>query len=221
MTNNFKEKNQREELISIAKALNTTGINQGTSGNLSVRIEKGMLITPTSLAYEVMNIKDLVALDLQGNPLSQNQRQPSSEWRLHADIYKDRLDAGAIIHCHSIHATAISCHERSIPSFHYMTAIAAGNDIRCARYATFGTKQLSNMALTALKGRFACLLAHHGQIAIGINLKKTLQLAVEVEALAQIYLEAYKIGEPPILSTKQMNDVHNQFKRLNYGSQDT
>tara|TARA_Y100001968_G_C19453982_1_gene770861 strand:- start:13496 stop:14176 length:681 start_codon:yes stop_codon:yes gene_type:complete len=221
MNNNSKEKQQREELISISKRMNSARINQGTSGNLSVRIEDGMLITPSSLEYEEMSVEDLVSLDLEGKPLSNNQRRPSSEWRIHADIYKERLEIGGIVHCHSIHATAISCHERFIPSFHYMTAVAAGNDIRCATYATFGTKKLSEMALIALEGRLACLLSHHGQIAIGINLKKAFQLAVEVETLAQIYLEACKLGEPSILTSAQMNEVHKKFKSLNYGSENS
>ncbi len=206
----------RDELIKAARQMNSIGINQGSSGNLSSRIEGGFLITPSSMAYEEMQAEDLVALDLHGNPILETHRQPSSEWQLHAEIMAKRPEIRAILHCHSIHATAISCHEKPIPSFHYMTAVAGGNDIRCAQYATFGTRKLSLLAVDALKNHLACLLAHHGQIALGTNLKLALKVAVEVETLAHIYLQACQLGEPPQLSASEMLEVHNQFKRMKY-----
>ena len=211
----------REQLVDCARRMQASGINQGTSGNLSVRIAGGMLITPSSLPYEQMQPSDLVALDLKGEPLfipadGRPQRRPSSEWRLHADVLASRPEVQAVLHCHSIHATALACHGRDIPPFHYMTAVAGGHDIRCAPYATFGTKELSDGVVKALEGRLACLMAQHGQVAVGPTLDKALALAVEVETLARIYLQALALGEPPLLSWEQMEQVRHQFRTLLY-----
>ena len=217
MTKNLEDNKLREELVLISKRTNSIGLNQGLSGNLSVRINDGILITPSSVPYEEMRPKDLVALDLLGNPLIEGQLKPSSEWQLHLDLMRTRAEVGAVIHCHSLHATALACQEKCIPSFHYMTAVAGGNDIRCATYATFGTKEFSGFALEALEGRLACLLAHHGQMALGENLKIAFQIAVEVETLSNMYLKASLLGDPPVLTSEQMIEVHNQFKSMNYG----
>ena len=173
----------REQLVDCARRMQASGINQGTSGNLSLRIPGGMLITPSSLPYEQMQPTDLVALDLKGEPLfipadGRPQRRPSSEWRLHADVLASRPEVQAVLHCHSIHATALACHGRDIPPFHYMTAVAGGHDIRCAPYATFGTQELSDGVVQALEGRLACLMAQHGQVSVGPTLDKALALAV-------------------------------------------
>lgn len=211
----------REQLVDCARRMQASGINQGTSGNLSVRIPGGMLITPSSLPYEQMQPTDLVALDLKGEPLfipadGRPQRRPSSEWRLHADVLASRPEVQAVLHCHSIHATALACHGRDIPPFHYMTAVAGGHDIRCAPYATFGTQELSDGVVQALEGRLACLMAQHGQVSVGPTLDKALALAVEVETLARIYLQALALGEPPLLSAEQMEQVRHQFRSLLY-----
>ena len=216
----------RLELVAVACRMNAVGLNQGTSGNLSVRIPGGLLITPSSLAYEQMQPDDLVAIDLKGQPLQRlnapdrSFRRPSSEWRLHADIFATRPDVQAVLHCHSIHATALACHRRAIPPFHYMTAVAGGDDIRCAPYATFGTAELSQLAVQALQDRLACLLAQHGQVALGGSggLQQALRIAVEVETLARMYLQALQLGEPPLLSAEQMAAVHHQFRSLHYGA---
>jgi len=216
----------RQQLVAVARRMNASGINQGTSGNLSVRIPGGLLITPSSLPYDQMQPEDLVALDLAGEPLAAAltsapgapARRPSSEWRLHADILASRPEIEAVLHCHSIHATALACHGRDIPPFHYMTAVAGGNRIRCAPYATFGTAELSQLAVAALGDRLACLLAQHGQVALGRSLEQALRIAIEVETLAQMYLQALQLGEPPLLSEEQMAAVHHQFRTLLYGA---
>jgi L-fuculose-phosphate aldolase len=216
------EQNLREQLVTVARRMQASGINQGTSGNLSVRIPGGMLITPSSLPYEQMQPADLVALDLSGKPLQppepgRPQRRPSSEWRLHADVLANRPEVQAVLHCHSIHATALACHGKDIPPFHYMTAVAGGHDIRCAPYATFGTQALSDGVVEALEGRLACLMAQHGQVAVGPTLDRALALAVEVETLARIYLQALALGQPPLLSAEQMEQVRHQFRSVLYG----
>ena len=218
----MSEQDLREQLVTVARRMQASGINQGTSGNLSARIPGGMLITPSSLPYELMQPADLVALDLTGKPLvapelGRPQRRPSSEWRLHADVLASRPEVQAVLHCHSIHATALACHGRGIPPFHYMIAVAGGHDIRCAPYATFGTQELSDGVVEALQGRLACLMAQHGQVVVGPNLDRALALAVEVETLARIYLQARAIGEPPLLSAEQMEQVRHQFRTLLYG----
>ena len=210
----------RHQVVTVARRMNGTGLNQGTSGNLSVRIEGGLLVTPSSLPYEQMEADDLVALDLSGQPLRERQRRPSSEWRLHADVLSCRPEAMAVLHCHPIHATALACHDRGIPAFHYMVAVAGGDEIRCASYATFGTKELSDNVVTALGQRTACLLARHGMVTLGKDLESALRVAVEVETLARMYLQALQVGEPPLLSAEQMQAVHAQFRGLHYGQAD-
>ena len=212
------EQELRQQLVAVARRMNASGINQGTSGNLSARIPGGMLITPSSLPYEQMEPTDLVALDLAGVPRDAGARRPSSEWRLHADILASRPEVQAVLHCHSIHATALACHGRAIPPFHYMTAVAGGDDIRCAPYATFGTAELSALAVQALDGRLACLLAQHGQVTVGSSLDQALRIAIEVETLARMFLHALQLGEPPLLSPEQMAAVHHQFRTLLYGA---
>jgi L-fuculose-phosphate aldolase len=210
----------RAQMVAVARRMNASGINQGTSGNLSARLPEGFLITPTSLPYERMEPTDLVALDLDGQPLpgaSGALRRPSSEWRLHADVLRQRPEVQAVVHCHSIRATALACHSRCIPSFHYMVAVAGGPDIRCAPYALFGTPELSRLALAALHGRLACLLAHHGQVALGRSLDQALRIAIELETLAAMYLEACRLGEPPLLGDAEIERVLRQMGALLYG----
>ncbi len=210
----------REQLVAVARRMNGSRLNQGTSGNLSARIPGGLLITPSSLAYELMEPTDLVAIDWQGRPLQEGARRPSSEWRLHADVLAARPELQAVLHCHPIHGTALACHDKGIPPFHYMTAVAGGDDIRCAPYATFGTEELSRCTVEALVDRKACLLARHGLVTAGDNLDQALGIAVEVETLARMYLQALQLGEPPLLSDGQMQAVHAQFRDLHYGQPD-
>ncbi len=217
------EETKRAQIVSIAKRMNCNAINQGTSGNISVRFSNGMLITPSSIPYEEMQPSDIVALDLNGDSLveispksDKKKLAPSSEWQIHASILKHRPTINAVFHCHSIHATALACHGRSIPSFHYMTAVGGGHDIRCATYSTFGTTELSQKVIEALRGRYACLLAQHGQITIATSLEKAYRLAIEVETLAHMYLLACKLGEPNHLSREEMNLVLNKFQTMNY-----
>lgn len=209
----MKHRERRQQLIATAIALTTSGINQGTSGNVSVRTVEGFLITPSGIAYSALTPEDIVLMNLNGEILS--GRMPSSEWRFHCDIYLHRDDAQAIVHTHSVYATALACLEKDMPAFHYMVAMAGGKDIRCAPYATYGTQALSDLALVALEDRKACLLAHHGVIATGADLSRAFALASEIETLAQQYLIALTIAQPTILSDKEMDKVVEKF--VHYG----
>lgn len=200
----------RKQMLATALAMNNQGLNQGTSGNVSVRDGKGFLITPSALPYEQCGVDDLVWMDGAGQV--QGQRKPSSEWRMHADIYRTFPEAGAILHAHSIFCTTLASLERPIPAFHYMVAVAGGDSIRCAPYATFGTQALSDGVIAALQDRSAALLAHHGMICFAADLEKVLALAIEVETLARIYLQALSISEPPVLSKAEMVEVLLRFK---------
>ncbi len=204
----------RRDLIRAACAMNAAGINVNKAGNVSVRCargaQEGLLITPTGVPYEKLQPADLTFLRLADGARTGTQ-EPSSEWRFHVDIYRGRPEFGAIVHTHSPAATALACHGRGIPPFHYMVAAAGGADIRCAPYATFGTQELSDHAQSALAGRKACLLAHHGVIACESSLDAALALAIEVEHLARMYLAAFTLGEPPHLPAEEMERVLAKF----------
>ncbi|UCH47470.1 MAG: class II aldolase/adducin family protein [Betaproteobacteria bacterium] len=208
------EQQLRKDIIRTALAMNSLGINRGTSGNVSARWKTGFLITPSGRRYENTRPADIVFVNAAGKP--SGKWAPSSEWRFHHDIYHNRSDVGAVVHTHSSFATTIACLCKDVPAFHYMIAVAGGNNIRCAPYATFGTQKLSNNALKALADRKACLLANHGMIATGAELEKALSLAIEVEALCEQYWRALQIGKPKILSVREMNTVLRKFR--SYGT---
>jgi L-fuculose-phosphate aldolase len=203
------ESDLREHLLATARAMNERGVNQGTSGNISTRSGQGLFITPSALAYEQCVPADVVWLDWRGQP--QGRRKPSSEWRMHRDIYQHYPQAGCVLHAHSLYCTTLACLERSIPPFHYMVAMAGGDSIRCAPYATFGTQALSDAVIEGLRGRCAVLLAHHGMVCFAAHLDQVLALAVEVETLARMYLQALQVAEPPLLSGDDMAEVQRRF----------
>lgn len=205
----------RRQIIETCLGMNRQGINQGAAGNVSVRHGDGLLITPSGLPYDGMDPSDIVFLDRNGEP--EGNRNPSSEWRFHYDILRARPDAGAVLHAHAPYCTTLACLGREIPAFHYMVAVAGGDSIRCAPYATFGSQELSDNALAALKGRKACLLANHGMICIDRDLTAVLALAVEVETLARQYCQALQLGKPVILPAAEMRRVLEKFKT--YGKQ--
>jgi L-fuculose-phosphate aldolase len=199
----------RQQLIDTGKAMNTSGLNQGASGNLSIRHGNGMLITPSARDYAGLLTDDIVWMDFDGN--SEGSGKPSTEWRFHAAIYQDRSEANAVLHAHPVNCTALACLEKSIPAFHYMVAVAGGKDIRCSEYATFGTDELSGFVLKALENRKACLMAHHGLTCYERDLTRTLALAIEVEHLAKVYCQILAIGDVDILNDGQMDEVLEKF----------
>ena len=199
----------RDALIATARAMNESGLNRGTSGNLSLRHRDGMLITPSGVPYEELEPDAIVHVDARGEP--RGGMRPSSEWRFHLDIYRARPEAQAILHAHPVHCTALACLNRPMPAFHYMVAVAGGRDIRCAPYATFGTQALSDHVLHALEGRRACLMANHGVLCFEATLPRALDLALEIERLARTYLACLAAGEPVILDDAEMERVLLRF----------
>jgi L-fuculose-phosphate aldolase len=207
------EGEMRQAVVDTVRRMNSLGINQGTSGNASVRFQDGMLITPSGLPYERMTGADIVWVRLADASVEARRGLvPSSEWRFHRDILAARPDLAAVVHTHGRAATTLACLHLEIPAFHYMVAVAGGVSIRCAGYATFGSQALSDLALAALEDRKACLLANHGMIACGASLEAALALAVEVETLAEMYWRCLQVTRPAILSRDQMAEVLEKFK---------
>jgi L-fuculose-phosphate aldolase len=204
----------RGAIVGTVRWLMARRLYSGTSGNVSARSGSGLLITPTGVACDDVDAESIVALTMDGS--ARGPLPPSSEWRIHRDIYRSRPDVAAVVHTHSSAATALSSLRRSIPAFHYMVAKAGGDDIRCARYATYGTEALSRSALAALAGRRACLLANHGLLALGPDLESARLLAEEVEALCEQYILARSIGKPITLPAREMKRVRGKF--ATYGS---
>ena len=208
-------KKLRSQVVKYAKKLNITNLSALRSGNVSIRAKEknvsGFYITPSGSKYSSLKSNDIVFVSLKGR-FDRKKGKPSSEWRFHQDIYVNKKDAKAIVHAHSTCATAVSTHNKSIPAFHYMVGVAGGNDIKCAKYATFGTRNLSKNILSALKNRYACLISNHGQIAFGKNLDNTFELAQEVENICHQYINALRIGIPKILSKKEMKIVLGKMK---------
>ncbi len=212
--------NLRLAVIKYAKQLNSSKLSPLRSGNISIRTEqngkKGFFITPSGIKYDQLEEESIVFLELDetlnNDKIIKDSLNPSSEWRFHQDIYINKSDALAIVHAHSPHATAVSAHRKNIPAFHYMVALAGGDDIKCAEYATFGTKELSENMLIALEKRKACLMSNHGQVALGKNLEEAFELAQEVENICHQYINAIKLGEPKILSFEEMNKILEKTK---------
>ena len=202
-------------VLAAARAMNASGINRGTAGNVSARADGGFVITPTGMAYDCCEPEDMALVTMDGT--SQGRRKPSSEWRFHRDIYAARPEAGAVIHTHSPFATSLACMGMAIPAFHYMVARFGGADVRCAEYATFGTQELSDVVVTALEGRSACLMAHHGMVVFGRNLDDALSKAVELETLCEQFWRVLQIGGPRVLGEGEMRTVIDRFGA--YGQQ--
>ncbi|MDA9697466.1 class II aldolase/adducin family protein [Candidatus Pelagibacter sp.] len=209
-------RNLKSEIIKYSKMLNSKKLSALRSGNISSRYKDGFLITPSGKKYSALKKNDIVFVSLNGY-FDKKKGIPSSEWKFHQDIYRKKKEAKAIVHAHSTCATAVSTHKRGIPSFHYMVAMAGGYDIKCAKYATFGTRELSKNILKALKGRKACLISNHGQIAFEESLSKAFELAEEVENISLQYITSLKLGKPKILSINEMKKVLSKAKNYKRG----
>ena len=218
----MKNLDQRNEIIEYSLKLNSTNLSPLRSGNISLRGKEddkdGYLITPSGKKYETLKPEDIVFMGLNEEEEKNDLiNKPSSEWRFHRDIYVDKKDAQAIVHAHSPHATAVSSHCKAIPPFHYMVALAGGNDIKCAEYATFGTEELSKNVNKALTNRSACLMSNHGQVAFGKDLEEAFELAQEVENICHQYTITLKLGKPKILSFEEMKKVLEKAKNYKKG----
>jgi L-fuculose-phosphate aldolase len=208
--------NDRQAVVNAMQTLLAKRLTSGTSGNISLRSDGGMLITPTGVAPSLLLPGHIVAMTLDGRTAPE-QLTPSSEWQMHADVYRDKPDISAIVHCHSPYATILACAHKPIPALHYMVAAAGSHGIPLADYATFGSKALSRANLQALSGSLACLLANHGQLATGTSLDGALKLAELVEELAHCYWGSLAIGGPRVLDDVQMDEVLSAF--ASYGQQ--
>src|SRR5882757_6065554 len=213
-----EERQLREAIIAKCRWMNASGLNQGTSGNISARYRDRLLITPSATPYDAMKPEMIASMSLEASDgASQGPLPPSSEWRFHLDIMRARPDVGAIVHTHSTYATVLAIARKPIPACHYMIAAFGGTDIRCADYARYGTGELSELAIAALEGRNGCLLANHGMIAVGANLDKAMWLAVELETLARQYYLSLALDTRFVLTDEQIAETAKGF--ATYGLQ--
>lgn len=209
----------REDIIARCREMNSSGINQGTSGNISVRFEDRMLISPSATPYDQMTPEMIASVGLEDTSgRYEGPLKPSTEWRFHQKLLRGRPDAGAVVHAHPTYCTTLAIARKEIPSCHYMIAAFGGNNVRCAGYATFGSEELSELAIDAMADRTACLLANHGMIAIGETLAKAMWRAIELETIAKQYYLSLAIGGPVLLSDAAIDDTHRGF--AGYGLQD-
>jgi len=214
MTHPVDESAQRAQAVQAMQRLDALSLNRGSTGNLSLRCARdgrpGMLITPTGMGADALRAQDMVWVGEDG--AVQGDWLPSSEWHFHQAAYATRGDVNAVVHTHSVHATALACLRRELPAFHYMVAVAGGDTVPCTAYHTFGSVALSQAVAQALAARNACLMAHHGLVAAGATLVSAMKVAIEVEALCEIYLKLLPLGEPARLSTLQMAEVLEKFR---------
>lgn len=199
----------REAAVAAVRKLDALGMNRGSTGNLSLRVGEGMLITPTGMGADDLRPQDLVWLGWDGT--LRGDWQPSSEWHFHQAIYRARPDLQAVLHTHSTHAAALACLRRELPAFHYMVAVAGGDSVPCVPYELFGTEALSQAVAGAFVDRDACLMANHGLVAAGPTLGKAMKVLQEIESLCEVYLKALAVGEPAVLSREQMAAVIGKF----------
>lgn len=206
-----EEADVRKRVLKAARDMAKRGLSPNRSGNVSARFGDGMLITPSGMAYDELKSDDIVYVDTDGQP-ARNSRKPSSEWHFHLAAYHARPDRGGVVHTHSMFATVLACAHKPIPAFHYMVAVAGGTDIPLVPYATFGTPELAAYVATGLANRDACLMAHHGLIAIGTHVEAALELAGEVETLAEQYVKVLGLGAARVLPEDEMRAVLEKFK---------
>ncbi|MFC6177586.1 L-fuculose-phosphate aldolase [Companilactobacillus huachuanensis] len=206
---------EREQLIEYGKKLVETELTKGTGGNLSIydRQNGQIAITPSGIDFNKIKKSDIVILDIDGNVID-GDTVPSSEWQMHLKEYQERTDIDAIIHAHTIYATVLSVLHTPLPASHYMIAVA-GKDVRVAKYATYGSKELADNSFEAMKDRKAVFLANHGLLAGSYNIANAFNIIEEIEYCAKIYCIAKSIGTPIILPDEEMELMATKFE--NYG----
>ena len=211
------EEEARQQLVDAMRTLDARGLNRGTSGNLSVRFASGMFVTPSGVTPDRLTADLMVFVDSDGCVAAGSAR-PSSEWRMHMGLYQRRADSNAIVHCHARHSTILACAHREIPPLHYMVAVSGGASVPVAPYATFGSEELAEGVVQTLDGRFACLMANHGLIALGPKLPVAMAIAEEIEEQAAVYCGTLAIGGPKQLDASEMNRIIGAFRQ--YGQRD-
>ena len=201
----------RRRMVEVMQAMDARGLNRGTSGNVSARLGEGMLVTPSGVPPEKLTPEAMVFID-GDDAIAPGQLKPSSEWRMHMGILRRRPDVGGVVHCHSRHATILACAGRPIPAVHYMVGVSGGPSVPVAPYAAFGSEELAEGVVTALEGRYATLMANHGQIAVAPSLGMALAIAEEIEEQAAVYYGCLAIGGPNLLSEDQMAEIMTRFR---------
>ncbi len=201
------ERSLRQDIIDYCRQMNANGVNQGTSGNISARFGDRMLISPSAIPYDQLTPEMITSMPLDGEGAWDGPAKPSTEWRFHYSLLRERADANAVVHAHPTYCTSLAIARKNIPACHYMIAAFGGNSVRCAGYATFGTEELSGLAIEAMRDRTACLLANHGMIAIGENLAKAMWRTVELETLARQYFLSLQVEGQVILSKEQIDET--------------
>ena len=214
----IKEKDLRVAIVAQCRALNASGLNLGTAGNISARLGDTMLITPSAVPYDAMRPEMIAAMPLSGEYGAwSGPMKPSSEWRFHLDIMRARPDIGAIVHNHPPYGCTLAMLHKPILAAHYMIALFGGPIVKCVKYAPYGTKELSDLAIEGLGDRLAVLLGNHGAIACGATLEGAMHRAVELETLARMYYLAIAVGRPAILSDEEVARIVERFKTYGGG----
>lgn len=201
----------RVRMVEVMQAMEAKGLNRGTSGNVSARLGEGMLVTPSGVPPERLTPEAMVHI-AGDESIAPGQLKPSSEWRMHMGILRRRPDVGGVVHCHSRHATILACAGRPIPAVHYMVGVSGGTSVPVAPYATFGSTELADGVVDALEGRYAALMANHGQIAAAPSLGMALLIAEEIEEQAAVYYGCLAIGGPNLLTDDQMAEIMTRFR---------
>jgi L-fuculose-phosphate aldolase len=202
------ERALRREIVARCREMNASGINQGTSGNISARLGDLMLVTPSAVPYDDLEPEMIAALPLDSDGEDwEGPLKPSVEWRFHRALLQARPEMGAVVHAHPPHCTALAIARREIPACHYMVAAFGGANVRVAGYARYGTAALAALAVAAMEGRSACLLANHGMIALGDGLARAMWRAIELEALARQYILSLQLGGPVLLTDAEIDET--------------
>ena len=207
---NLTEADAREAIVRAMRTLDAKGLNRGTSGNISIRWEDGLLVTPSGVTPDTLTAENIVRLAADGTA-ARRALKPSSEWRMHAGILARRPDVRAVVHCHARHATILACAGKPIPAVHYMVGVGGGSGVPIAPYEPFGSDELAQAVTETLEGRLACLMANHGLIAVGSSLNRAMAIAEEIEEQAAVYWGTLAIGGPNLLSETQMADILERF----------
>jgi L-fuculose-phosphate aldolase len=201
----------RRRMVRVMQAMDERGLNRGTSGNVSARCGEAILVTPSGIPAQRLEPEQMVLIAADGS-VADDALKPSSEWHMHQRLLQRRPDMAAVVHCHSRHATILACAHKPIPALHYMVAVGGGSSVPLAPYATFGSTELADAVVDALDGRFAALMANHGQVVVGRSLEAALSIAEEVEEQAAVYWGTLAIGGPKLLGEDEMATVMDRFK---------